>query len=259
MNIFIVFKAHKWYNIYGDVFVKKNILEILTQQKNMNLKGNLYHLTQIQFAYNSNHIEGSKLTEDETRLMYETNTLFTEESKSVNIDDIIEMANHFYLFDYMLAKSKEVLSEELIKEFHRILKRGTTDERIEWFNVGDYKKLPNEVGGTSTTKPENVEKDIKNLLTWYNSLVNVTFADVLEFHYEFETIHPFQDGNGRIGRIIMFKECLKNNITPFIVLDEFKAFYYRGLKEFKKEQGFLKDTCLTMQDRYKELIDRLIK
>lgn len=237
----------------------KNILEILKEQKNMNLKGNLYHITQIQFAYNSNHIEGSSLTEDETRMMYETNTLLTETTKSSKIDDIIEMSNHFYLFNHMIDKSKDILSEDLIKDFNMILKRGTADERIEWFNVGEYKKIPNEVGGKITSRPEDVKKDIKNLLEWYNSLEKVTFEDILKFHWEFESIHPFQDGNGRVGRIIMFKECLKNNIIPFIILDEYKAFYYKGLKEFKEEQGFLKDTCLTMQDKYKELIDRLIK
>lgn len=225
----------------------------------MNLKGNLYHITQIQFAYNSNHIEGSTLTEDETRLMYETNTLLTETTKSSKLDDIIEMSNHFYLFNYMIDKAEESISENLIKEFHKILKRGTADERLEWFNVGDYKKLPNEVGGNSTSKPENVTKDIKKLLEWYNSVEKVTFEDILEFHYRFESIHPFQDGNGRVGRIIIFKECLKNNIIPFIILDEYKAFYYRGLNKYKTEKGYLKDTCLTMQDKYKELINKLIK
>lgn len=238
-----------------------NILNILREQKNMSLKGNLYHITQINFAYNTNHIEGSTLTEEQTRYIYETNTLVLENGdNSTNVDDIIEMSNHFKLVDYMLDIADKTLSEEMIKEFHKILKTGTSDERKSWFNVGEYKALANEVGGNETSKPEAVEKDMKKLLSWYNNLENVTFEDIIKFHSEFEKIHPFQDGNGRVGRIIMFKECLKNNIIPFIILDKDKLFYYRGLKEYQNggEKGYLTDTCLNAQDQYQKLIDRFI-
>ena len=235
----------------------KNILDTLREQKQLKLKGNLYHITQIKFAYNTNHIEGSTLTEDQTRFMYETNTLINEVDKATNIDDIVETANHFYLFDYMLDTVENSLSEELIKEYHKLLKRGSSSERLDWFKVGDYKTLKNEVSGNVTTLPENVHAEMKEFIIWYNSLGKVFFDDILEFHYRFESIHPFQDGNGRIGRIIMFKECLKNNIVPFIVMDEYKAYYYRGLKEFRNEKGYLTDTCLLMQDKYKEIITKL--
>ena len=235
----------------------KNILDILREQKELKLKGNLYHITQIQFAYNTNHIEGSSLTEEQTRFMYETNTLINDAENISNIDDIVEMVNHFYLFDYMLDTTENTLSEELIKEYHKILKQSTSSERIDWFKIGDYKALKNEVNGKLTTEPDNVHTEIKELILWYNSLEKVTFEDILEFHYRFEAIHPFQDGNGRIGRIIMFKECLKNNITPFIVLDQYKAYYYRGLNEFRNEKGYLIDTCLSMQDKYSEIIKKL--
>lgn len=237
--------------------MNKNILSILREQKKLKLKGNLYHITQVQFAYNTNHIEGSNLTEEQTRFIYETNTLINDTDKAPNIDDIVETANHFYLFDYMLDTADDILSEDLIKEYHKLLKRGTSSERLEWFRVGDYKSLKNEVNGTETTTPNNVQTEIRELILWYNSLEKVAFEDILEFHYRFEAIHPFQDGNGRIGRIIMFKECLKNDIIPFIILDEYKAYYYRGLKEFRNEKGYLTDTCLLMQDRYKDIIERL--
>lgn len=239
------------------ILKSKNILNILKEQKALNLKGNIYHITQIEFAYNTNHIEGSSLTEEETRLMYETNTLLTETNKSSNLDDIIEMSNHFHLFDFMLDTASDTLTESLIKKYHEILKRSTSFEKLDWFNIGDYKKIPNTIGENITTQPKEVEKEMKKLLDTYSNLTNVNFENILDFHYSFETIHPFQDGNGRIGRIIMFKECLKNNITPFIVLDEYKAFYYRGLKEYKAEKGYLTDTCLTMQDKYNELIKKL--
>ena len=238
-----------------------NILDILREQKEMKLKGNLYHATQINFAYNTNHIEGSTLTEEQTRYIYETNTLVLEDgNKSANVDDIIETSNHFKLVDYMLDVADKTLSEDMIKEFHKILKTGTSDERKSWFNVGAYKSLANEVGGNKTSKPEDVAKNIDNLLSWYNSLEKVTLEDIIKFHSEFEKIHPFQDGNGRVGRIIMFKECLKNSIIPFIILDKDKLFYYRGLNEYQKggEKGYLIDTCLNAQDQYQKLIDRLI-
>ena len=236
---------------------KINILEVLREQKNMKLKGNLYHNTQITFSYNTNHIEGSKLTEDQTRYIYETNTLLTEKDSITDLDDVLETANHFKLVDYMLDIADKKLTEKMIKEFHKILKEGTLDNRKDWFVVGDYKKLPNEVGGLKTTEPKNVERDIRKLLEWYGALKQVTINEIIEFHAKFEKIHPFQDGNGRIGRIIAFKECLKNNIVPFIILDKEKLFYYRGLNQYQtnKEKGYLIDTCLNAQDQYMNMIE----
>ena len=240
---------------------KINILEILREQKNMKLKGNLYHNTQITFAYNTNHIEGSKLTEDQTRYIYETNTLLTEKDSITDLDDILETANHFKLVDYRLDIADKTLTEKLIKEFHKILKEGTSDSRKDWFVVGDYKKLYNEVGGLKTTNPKNVERDMKKLLEWYESLNQITINEIIEFHVKFEKIHPFQDGNGRVGRIIAFKECLKNNIVPFIILDKDKLFYYRGLNQYQtnKEKVYLIDTCLNAQDQYKSMIEYYLR
>ena len=235
---------------------KINILEVLREQKSMKLKGNLYHNTQIVFAYNTNHIEGSKLTEDQTRYIYETNTLLTEKESITNLDDIIETSNHFKLVDCMLDVADKDLTEEIIKKFHKILKEGTSDSRKNWFAVGDYKELTNEVGGLNTTAPKNVVRDMRKLLDWYGNLQKVTINEIIEFHAKFEKIHPFQDGNGRVGRIIAFKECLKNNIVPFIILDKDKLFYYRGLYQYQtnKEKGYLIDTCLNAQDQYIEMI-----
>ena len=233
---------------------KVNVLEVLREQKEMELKGNLYHNTQVIFAYNTNHIEGSKLTEDQTRYIFETNTILFEGQTVASVDDILETANHFKLVDYMLDVAEEKLTEEMIKNFHKILKEGTSDSRKEWFNVGDYKKLANETGNMQTSLPKNVARDMAKLMEWYNSLEKITIKEIIEFHYRFERIHPFQDGNGRVGRIIMFKECLKNNIVPFIILDKEKLFYYRGLKEYKNEKGFLVDTCLNAQDQYIEML-----
>ena len=240
---------------------KINILEVLREQKEMKLKGNLYHNTQIIFAYNTNHIEGSKLTEDQTRHIYETNTFLAEKETITDIDDIIETSNHFKLVDYMLNQAEKELTEEMIKEFHKILKEGTSDSRKEWFKVGEYKKLPNEAGSMKTTQPKYVQRDMTKLIEWYNSLKQITIKEIIEFHARFERIHPFQDGNGRVGRIIIFKECLKNNIIPFIILDEDKIFYYRGLKEYqnKTEKGYLIDTCLNAQDQYTALIEYYLK
>lgn len=233
---------------------KVNVLEVLREQKEMELKGNLYHNTQVIFAYNTNHIEGSKLTEDQTRYIFETNTILFEGQTVASVDDILETANHFKLVDYMLDVAEEKLTEEMIKKFHKILKEGTSDSRKEWFNVGDYKKLANETGNMQTSLPKNVARDMAKLMKWYNSLEKITIKEIIEFHYRFERIHPFQDGNGRVGRIIMFKECLKNNIVPFIILDKEKLFYYRGLKEYRNEKGFLVDTCLNAQDQYIEML-----
>ena len=240
---------------------KINILEVLREQKNMKLKGNLYHNTQITFAYNTNHIEGSKLTEDQTRYIYETNTLLAEKDSITDLDDVLETANHFKLVDYMLDIADKKLTEKMIKEFHKILKEGTSDSRKDWFVVGDYKKLANEVGGIKTTAPKNVETDMKKLLEWYENLKQVTINEIIEFHAKFEKIHPFQDGNGRVGRIIAFKECLKNNIVPFIILDKDKLFYYRGLNQYQtnKEKGYLIDTCLNAQDQYTNIIKYFLK
>ena len=239
---------------------KVNILDILREQKEMKLKGNLYHQTQISFAYNTNHIEGSTLTEEQTRYIYETNTVLFEGDSIVKVDDIIETTNHFKLIDYMLDIADKKLTEKMIKDFHKILKAGTSDSRAEWFNVGEYKQRPNMIGnGIKTTLPNNVEKEMSKLMEWYNSLKQVTIKEIIEFHYRFESIHPFQDGNGRIGRIIMFKECLKNNIVPFIIQDADKLFYYRGLKEYKIEKGYLTDTCLNAQDQYIKMIEYYLK
>ena len=263
-NIESLKKLAEIFNVSIDELIKEddfdisriNILEVLREQKNMKLKGNLYHNTQITFAYNTNHIEGSKLTEDQTRYIYETNTLLAEKDSITDLDDVLETSNHFKLVDYMLDIADKKLTEKMIKEFHKILKEGTSDSRKDWFAVGDYKKLPNEVGGLKTTDPKYVERDMKKLLEWYESLKKVTIYEIIEFHAKFEKIHPFQDGNGRIGRIIAFKECLKNNIVPFIILDKDKLFYYRGLNQYQtnKEKGYLIDTCLNAQDQYTEMI-----
>ena len=239
---------------------KIKVLDILREQKEMKLKGNLYHQTQVSFAYNTNHIEGSTLTEDQTRYIFETNTILFDEVTIAKVDDILETSNHFKLVDYMLNVADKKLTQKVIKEFHKILKDGTSDSRVEWFNVGEYKQRANTIGnGVKTTSPNNVEKDMSKLMDWYNSLKQVTVEEIIEFHYRFEIIHPFQDGNGRIGRIIMFKECLKNNIIPFIIKDADKLFYYRGLKEYKSEKGYLTDTCLNAQDQYSSMIEYYLK
>lgn len=236
---------------------KINVLEILREQKELKLKGNLYHNTQIIFAYNTNHIEGSKLTEDQTRNIFETNTILFEGKTIANVDDILETANHFELVDYMLDIADKKLTEDIIKKFHKILKEGTMDSKKSWFNVGEYKQLVNEAGSMKTSSPKQTPKDMQKLMEWYNSLTKITIKDIIEFHARFEKIHPFQDGNGRIGRMIAFKECLKNNIIPFIILDKDKLFYYRGLKEYqnKTEKGYLIDTCLNAQDQYANIIE----
>lgn len=240
---------------------KINVLDILREQKEMKLKGNLYHNTQIIFAYNTNHIEGNQLTEDQTRYIFETNTILFEGETVASVDDILETSNHFKLVDYMIDKAEETLTEDMIKEFHKILKEGTADSRKEWFKVGEYKQVVNEAGSTKTTLPKYVQRDMARLMEWYNSLAKITIKNIIEFHARFEKIHPFQDGNGRVGRIIIFKECLKNNIIPFIILDKDKVFYYRGLKEYQNggEKGYLIDTCLNAQDQYIKLIEYYLK
>ncbi len=239
---------------------KIDILVVLREQKNMKIKGNLYHNTQITMTYNTNHIEGSKLSEEQTRYIYETNTLLADKDSVTNIDDIIETTNHFKLFDYMLDVADKKLTEKIIKEFHRILKEGTSDSKKDWFAVGEYKKLANEVGGLKTSSPKNVERDMQKLLDWYNSLKEVNIKEIIEFHARFEMIHPFQDGNGRVGRLIAFKECLKYGIVPFIILDKDKLFYYRGLNRYQtnKEKGYLIDTCLNAQDQYTNMVKNFL-
>ena len=233
---------------------KKTLLYILKLEKESKLKGGIYHKVQIELTYNSNHIEGSCLTHDQTRYIYETNTIGLT-NEVINVDDIVETANHFRCIDLIIDKANLNITENLIKQLHFILKNGTTDSRKNWFVVGDYKKLPNEVGGRVTTSPEKLEYEVKSLIEWYNNIKNKTLKDIIEFHYRFECIHPFQDGNGRVGRLLMFKECLKYNIVPFIIDDKLKTFYYRGLKEWKQEKGYLVDTCLAAQDQFKVYLD----
>lgn len=231
------------------------LLIILREQKEMKLKGGIYHRTQIDLTYNSNHIEGSRLTHDQTRHIFETNTIGIEGSESVRVDDIIETTNHFRCVDLIIERAADSLSVNLIKELHATLKSGTSDSRKDWFAVGEYKRLPNEVGGNATTLPENVDKEMKLLLREYNLKKKKTFDDILDLHQRFETIHPFQDGNGRVGRLLMFKECLANGIVPFIITEELKLFYYRGLQQWPTVREYLRDTCLTAQDNYKILLD----
>ena len=230
------------------------LLDILKEQKASKYSGGIYHRTQIDLTYHSNHIEGSRLSYDQTRYIFETNTIVVEK-EVLNVDDIIETVNHFRCIDIIIDCAKAVPTEKSIKKLHLVLKNGTSDSRKDWFAVGDYKKLPNEVGGMDTTIPEEVADKMKNLLREYNAKDEKTFEDILDFHVKFERIHPFQDGNGRIGRLIMFKECLKYNIVPFIVDDNLKMFYYRGLKEWDNEKGYLMDTCLSAQDKYKAYLD----
>ena len=230
------------------------LLEILKDEKMRKYSGGIYHKTQIELTYNSNHIEGSCLTHDQTRYIFETNTIGIE-GEVLNVDDIIETANHFKCIDMVIDSAKSALTEKYIKELHRILKSGTSDSRLSWFAVGDYKRRANEVGGMSTALPSDVSARMKKLIDSYNEKEEKTLEDILEFHVNFERIHPFQDGNGRVGRLIMFKECLKYNIVPFIIEDNIKMFYYRGLKEWKYERGYLRDTCLAAQDKYKAYLD----
>lgn len=234
--------------------IKNNLLKQLLEEKEIKLKGGIYHNIQVKFAYNSNHIEGSRLSEEQTRYIYETHSLISDKEEVVSINDINEALNHFRCFDYIL-ENINILNEDLIKTLHKILKTNTSDSLKEWFRVGDYKLKPNMVGDKKTVAPSKVKKEIQALLDTYNEKENITFEDIIDFHYKFESIHPFQDGNGRVGRLIMFKECLKHNIIPFIIDEKHKLFYYRGLKEYENEKGFLIDTCLSAQDDFKKLLD----
>ena len=230
------------------------LLDILREQKEGKYSGGIYHRTQIDLTYNSNHMEGSRLTRNQTRYIFETNTVGVE-NEVLNVDDVIETVNHFHCIDLVIDHADDILSEKFIKKLHLTLKNGTSDSRKDWFAVGEYKKIPNEVGGMDTALPEEVADKMKTLLKEYNVIKEKTLEDILDFHVKFERIHPFQDGNGRIGRLIMFKECLKHNIVPFIIEDNQKLFYYRGLKEWDNEKGYLTDTCLTAQDKYKAYLN----
>ena len=230
------------------------LLVVLRQEKEAKIKGSIYHKTQIDLTYNSNHIEGSRLTHDQTRYIFETNTIGIE-GESIRVDDIIETTNHFRCIDLIIDRAEERLTESLIKELHLILKSGTSDSRKDWFTVGDYKRLPNEVGGNETTAPEDVHREMQALLKEYNGKKQKSFEDIIDLHQRFESIHPFQDGNGRVGRLVMFKECLANGYVPFIITEELKMFYYRGLREWSNLRGYLLDTCLAAQDNYKAMLD----
>lgn len=230
------------------------LLSVLQREKQSRLPGGIYHRVQIDLTYNSNHIEGSRLSHEQTRFIFETNTIGIEK-QAVNVDDVIETANHFRCIDLVIDDANRALSQAMIKRLHETLKSGTSDSRQDWFAVGEYKKLPNEVGGQETVAPEDVENRMRALLNAYNAKTRKTLRDLLDFHVQFESIHPFQDGNGRVGRLILFKECLKNDIVPFIITDNLKMFYYRGIREWKTEPGYLTDTCLTAQDHFKALMD----
>lgn len=228
----------------------RTLLDILRDEKARQYHGGIYHKTQIELTYNSNHMEGSRLTHEQTRYIYETNTIGIENT-TLNVDDILETVNHFRCIDLVLDRARGDLTESFIKELHRILKTGTSDARQDWFAVGDYKRLPNEVGGMETALPEDVHDRMQALLTAYNRIPHPTLTDLLDIHVQFERIHPFQDGNGRVGRLILFRECLRHNIVPFIIEDDLKLYYYRGLREWDTEPVHLTDTCLAAQDRYR--------
>lgn len=233
-----------------------NLLHKFREEKSGGLKGGIYHQTQIKLAYNTNRIEGSKLSEEQTRYIYETNTIFAEDGETtINTDDIIETINHFTCFDYMLDIADEPLTEEHIKKFHYLLKINTSDSRKTWFRVGNYKQLANMVGGKETTLPENVADEMSRLMKAWHTQPGILLTDIIDFHYHFERIHPFQDGNGRVGRLILFKECLAHDILPFIIEDDHKFFYYRGFTEYSKVKGYLIDTCLSAQDKYQKLVN----
>lgn len=232
----------------------QTLLAVLKAEKAAKLPGGIYHKLQIDLTYNSNHMEGGRLTHDQTRFIFETNTIGTADG-AVKVDDVVEAANHFRCIDMIIESANYPLSEAFIRQLHAVLKSGTSDSRLDWFAVGEYKRLPNEVGGLDTTPPESVGTEMKRLLGEYNAVKEKTFDELLDFHYRFERIHPFQDGNGRVGRLLLFKECLRNRIVPFIIEDDLKYYYYRGLQQWQRERGYLRDTCLTAQDRFKRYLD----
>ena len=241
-------------DLFEEIY-ENHILQILKDEKNAKISGGLYHELQVKMTYNSNHIEGSKLSEDQTRLIFETRTI--DASEGILIDDIIETNNHFRVIDYIIDNALEPLNEDIIKHIHLLLKQGTKDSDLDWFKVGDYKAKPNMVGGRLTALPKEVPTKMHNLIKNYNSKRNITIEDIIEFHANFEKIHPFQDGNGRVGRLIALKECLRFNIVPFIIEDSKKAYYYRGLSKWNEEKGWLIDTCLDGQDSFKQLLNLL--
>lgn len=246
--------AQKPNRVRAQAAAPTTLLSVLQREKQSRLPGGIYHRVQIDLTYNSNHIEGSRLSREQTRFIFETNTIGIEK-QAVNVDDVVETANHFRCIDMVIDDANRALSQAMIKRLHEILKSGTSDSRQDWFAVGEYKKLPNEVGGQETVAPEDVENRMRALLNAYNAKTRKTLRDLLDFHVQFESIHPFQDGNGRVGRLILFKECLKNDIVPFIITDDLKMFYDRGIREWKTEPGYLTDTCLTAQDHFKALMD----
>lgn len=246
--------AQKPSRVRAQAAAPTTLLSVLQREKQSRLPGGIYHRVQIDLTYNSNHIEGSRLSREQTRFIFETNTIGIEK-QAVNVDDVVETANHFRCIDLVIDDANRALSQAMMKRLHEILKSGTSDSRQDWFAVGEYKKLPNEVGGQETAAPEDVENRMRALLNAYNAKTRKTLHDLLDFHVQFESIHPFQDGNGRVGRLILFKECLKNDIVPFIITDDLKMFYYRGIREWKTEPGYLTDTCLTAQDHFKALMD----
>lgn len=257
------FLVGKTWNIPAEAQISKRriketlspLLKNLREQKSAKLKGGIYHRIQIDLTYNSNHIEGSRLTHDQTRYIFETNTIGIT-SEAVNVDDIVETTNHFRAIDHIIGNTEGPLTESYIKHLHFLLKSGTSDERKDWFRVGEYKLLPNEVGGNDTSQPENVHRDMEIILKEYNARRHPSFEDIIDFHHKFESIHPFQDGNGRIGRLIMFRECLRFGHVPFIITDELKMFYYNGLRNWPAIKGYLLDTCLTAQDCFKAMLDK---
>ena len=230
------------------------LLVRLQEERASRTPGGIYHKVQVELTYNSNHMEGSRLTRDQTRFIFETATVGVE-GEVLRIDDVIEAANHFRCIDYVIDHARDPLSEELVKKLHSMLKSSTSDANKDWFAVGDYKLLPNEVGGRNTTSPENVAIEMREIIIAYEMLPSHTLDDVIAFHVAFERIHPFQDGNGRVGRLIMFKECLRHGITPFVISDDMKLFYYRGLARWSNEKGWLTDTCLAAQDTFKEWLN----
>ena len=246
--------AQKPDRVNKKIAIPITLLEVISTEKKAKLSGGIYHKVQIELTYNSNHIEGSRLTHDQTRYIFETNTIGID-GGLIKVDDIVETANHFKCIDLIIENAKKPITETFIKELHRTLKNGTSDARQDWFFVGDYKRLPNTVGDMTTVQPEKVDQKMKELLFEYNTKKEKTFDELLDFHYKFECIHPFQDGNGSIGRLLLFKECLKYNIVPFIIDEELKLYYYRGLKEWKSERGYLRDTCLMAQDKFKLYLD----
>lgn len=255
------FLTGKTWNIPADANLPRKgkqrispLLQRLRDEKESRLKGGIYHRTQIDLTYNSNHIEGSRLTKEQTRYIFETNTLGIT-TENTHIDDIMETVNHFRCIDYIIDHATDKITESHLKQLHLILKTNTSDSRKSWFAVGEYKRLPNEVGGEETTQPEDVHKHIKSLLSEYNSLNEVQFDDILNFHVQFERIHPFQDGNGRVGRLLMFWQCLQSKHVPFIITEELRLFYYRGLQHWGHLNDYLRDTCLTAQDQYKALLE----